>query len=172
MQDKIVGIEEKMLEVSTNDLINTLSSYPAHMSRFLVLDGYIYVRMYRNGGIGCDKKNKMFSETIDMFNRLNKDGWNYGQNKDENNYAIAYLYYLLAECDFESQDYYSAISNFSKSLDFDPSLYQVFGRMGEAKFKLGDKVGACNDWNKTVSNKNIDENFKTYYGNLIKENCN
>ena len=81
-------------------------------------------------------------------------------------------YNLLGWAKRESGDYYGAIGAYTKALEIDPNSPNNRGGMGTAKLYLGDKKGACLDWNIAIKMDNIVEDSKNTYLEFIKENCN
>ena len=164
---------EEFLSISPNQVIEFLRNNP---DRDFVVDTYLDLFLnaanshYSNKEY--EKMREKFVTIIEMLKDLTELGYKYDESDQSNNYRFALFYNQLAVSKRESGDYYGAISDYSKALEYVSSFVNSIGGMGTAKFKLGDKIGACNDWKKAVSIKDIDQSDLTHYGNLIKENCN
>ena len=70
---------------------------------------------------------------------------------------IKYLY---------SEDYYGAISDFLRAIEFDKKEGEYVYYLGLTKDKIGDTNGACNDWKKAVKLGYQDAS------KLVTEKCN
>ena len=164
---------EEFLSISPNQVIEFLRNNP---DRDFVVDTYLDLFLnaanshYSNKEY--EKMREKFVTIIEMLKDLTELGYKYDESDQSNNYRFALFYNQLAVSKRESGDYYGAISDYSKALEYVSSFVNSIGGIGTAKFKLGDKIGACNDWKKAVSIKDIDQSDLTHYGNLIKENCN
>ena len=64
------------------------------------------------------------------------------------------------------EDYYGAISDYSKAIELDPDYASAYSNKGFAKFNLNDIGGACKDVRKAVSLGYVDSQ------NFIGQICN
>jgi tetratricopeptide (TPR) repeat protein len=64
------------------------------------------------------------------------------------------------------KDFQEAIQDFEKAIEIDPYFAKAYNNRGLVKFNLGDKNGACLDWNKA------DELGYVEAYDLIIEYCN
>ena len=80
-------------------------------------------------------------------------------------------YNVLGSAKRDTGDYYGAIAAYTKAIEINPSPENI-GGMGTTKFYLGDKKGACEDWNKAINKENISDDSKEHYQKFINENCN
>ncbi|MGE0638023.1 MAG: pilus assembly protein PilF, partial [Bacteroidia bacterium] len=62
--------------------------------------------------------------------------------KDEN------AYFFRAVCNAKLMDLGNSISDYSQAIAINDEFAQAYLNRGNAKFKLNDKQGACEDWSK------------------------
>ena len=60
--------------------------------------------------------------------------------------TIIHLAAYLNISEAENSDYYSAINDCNKAIELDSQNDNAYNNLGNAKNKLGDLKGACNDW--------------------------
>ncbi|MDG1684596.1 MAG: tetratricopeptide repeat protein [Flavobacteriaceae bacterium] len=58
-------------------------------------------------------------------------------------------YYNLGNSKMDTEDYYGAISDFTRAIEINPNYGEAYSYRGVSKAKLGDYNGACKDANKS-----------------------
>lgn len=61
-----------------------------------------------------------------------------------------WICYYKGLCKYNLEDYYGAVSDYSNAIKLNPNFDLAFKNRGDSKEKIGDLVGACNDWKKAV----------------------
>lgn len=61
------------------------------------------------------------------------------------NSQTAEEYFNNGYAKYNNYDYYGAIADFTKAIEFSPDYAEAYGNRGIAKYYLGDKNGACQD---------------------------
>ena len=66
------------------------------------------------------------------------------------NAESATFYIEKGNKNYYKNDYYGAISDYTKAIEIDPNYKSAYKNRGISKENIGDLQGACFDWRKTV----------------------
>ena len=64
-------------------------------------------------------------------------------------FGLTFFYRGLIKYKY-SKDFYGAISDFMRAIEYDKDDGEIIYYLGLTKYQIGDKNGACNDWRKAV----------------------
>ncbi|MEI6765575.1 MAG: tetratricopeptide repeat protein [Bacteroidota bacterium] len=116
------------------------------------------------------EKNQEVVELLDQGNaRLGQKDYKAAVDKFSQALRIspndADAYVFRGQAKYLQMEYKDAIADFNKAIDIQPDYAEAFDLRGIAKAELGDKAGACEDWQKSFE-LGFNPAFK-----LLKEFC-
>jgi len=116
------------------DFSGAIESY----SKSIELGSYIPIASYY-GRADSKQELKNYEGAIEDYNRVLEIA------KD---YLTEFVYFNRGVCKYYIEDSYSAISDFTESINIKPDNAGSYDWRGAIKYELGDLKGACIDWNK------------------------